>query len=476
MNRLIAIVMLLCGLVASTAASAQSAHVGKVLTPAPKAIELALGHGQLISLPRAANAVFVGDSSIADVSVRSPRLVYVFAKGVGETTVYAVDDRDQLVIGQRINVAANLDRVRELFRKLRPNSNVEIMSVGHHYVLTGTVETAEIADEFLLIAQGALSTNSTRPDFAQTNFINRITVVAPNQVNIRVKIAEVSRDINKRIGFNWEVMGRATADWMLGFAVGSDIVRNAAGGIIVPADGQDRIASLYNGESVTVDTILDLMDDEGLITILAEPNLTAMSGETASFLAGGEFPIPIAQEEGKTTIEFKQFGVSLAFTPTILSRNRINLKIRPEVSQLNSAGSIQANGFNIPSLTTRRADTTVELGSGQSFAIAGLLQNTTNQNLSDVPGIKEIPVLGALFRSDAFRRQESELMIVVTPYIVRPTSGRMPLPTDNYLPPKDYERFLLGQTHVAQPAAKKSAPLDPTGRPGIAGPAGFLLQ
>lgn len=476
MNRHIAIVALLCGLVASTAASAQSAHVGKVLTPAPKAIELALGHGQLISLPRAANAVFVGDSSVADVSVRSPRLVYIFAKGVGETTVYAVDDRDQLVIGQRINVAANLDRVRELFRKLRPNSNVEITSIGHHYVLSGTVETAEIADEFLLIAQGALATSSTRPDFVQQNFINRITVVAPNQVNIRVKIAEVSRDINKRIGFNWEVMGRATADWMLGFAVGSDIVRNAAGGIIVPADGQDRIASLYNGESVTVDTVLDLMDDEGLITILAEPNLTAMSGETASFLAGGEFPIPVAQEEGKTTIEFKQFGVSLAFTPTILSRNRINLKIRPEVSQLNSAGSIQANGFNIPSLTTRRADTTVELGSGQSFAIAGLLQNTTNQNLSDVPGIKEIPILGALFRSDAFRRQESELMIVVTPYIVRPTSGRMPLPTDNYLPPKDYERFLLGQTHVAQPAAKQSAPLDPTGRPGIAGPAGFMLQ
>lgn len=475
MNRLIAIVMLLCGLVASTAVSAQSAHVGKVLTPAPKAIELALGHGQLISLPRAANAVFVGDSSVADVSVRSPRLVYVFAKAVGETTVYAVDDRDQLVIGQRINVAANLDRVRELFRKLRPNSNVDIMSVGHHYVLSGTVETAEIADEFLLIAQGALATSSTRPDFVQQNFINRITVVAPNQVNIRVKIAEVSRDINKRIGFNWELIGQATSNWALGFAVGSDIVREA-GTFIFPADGNDRIVSSFANSSVSVDTVIDLMDDEGLITILAEPNLTAMSGETASFLAGGEFPIPVAQEEGKTTIEFKQFGVALAFTPTILSRNRINLKIRPEVSQLNSAGSIQANGFNIPSLTTRRADTTVELGSGQSFAIAGLLQNTTNQNLSDVPGIKEIPVLGALFRSDAFRRQESELMIVVTPYIVRPTSGRMPLPTDNYLPPKDYERFLLGQSHVAQPAAKQSAPLDPTGRPGIAGPAGFMLQ
>jgi pilus assembly protein CpaC len=472
MNRFLSTVVLLCGLVAGTAALAQSAHVGQVLTPAPKAIELALGHGQLISLPRAANAVFVGDTSVADVSVRSTKLVYVFAKAIGETTVYAVDERDQIVIAQKVNVAPNLDRVRELFRKLRPNSNVGIMSVGNHYVLFGEVETAEIADEFVQIAQGALA-----PPFStsKANFINRITVSAPNQVNIRVKIAEVSRDINKRIGFNWEVFGRATSNWVLGFAVGSDIVREA-GTFIFPADGNDRVVSTFNNGTASVDTVLDLMDDEGLITILAEPNLTAMSGETASFLAGGEFPIPVAQDDNKTTIEYKQFGVSLAFTPTLLSRNRINLKIRPEVSQLNSAGAIQANGFNIPSLTTRRADTTVELGSGQSFAIAGLLQNTTNQNLSDVPGIKEIPVLGALFRSDAFRRQESELMIVVTPYIVRPTSGRMPLPTDNYLPPKDYERFLLGQTHVAQPASKQSAPLDPTGRPGIAGPAGFMLQ
>jgi pilus assembly protein CpaC len=201
-----------------------------------------------------------------------------------------------------------------------------------------------------------------------------------------------------------------------------------------------------------------------------------MSGETASVLAGGEFPIPVAQDGGVTSIEFRQFGVGLSFTPTILGQGRVNLRVRPEVSQLNAAGSIQANGFNIPSLTTRRAETTVELGSGQSFAIAGLLQNTTNQSLSDVPGIKEVPVLGALFRSDSFRRQESELMIVVTPYIVRPTSARLPLPTDNYVPPKDLERFLLGRNHVAQPPSKPSAPLDRNGKPGLAGPAGFVLQ
>jgi pilus assembly protein CpaC len=472
MNRILPILALLCGLVAGNGIHAQEPQTARVIAPASKVIELSSNQGQLVSLPRAANAVFIADTTIADVSVRSPRLVYVFAKGLGETTLYALDERDQLVIAQRVNVAPNLSRVRELFRQLRPNTPVEIVSIGNHYVLTGTVESTDIADEFKRLAESALALGS-----AKANLINRIVVSAPNQVNIRVKIAEVSRDINKKLGFNWELLGQATQNWALGFAVGTDIVRTAAGGFLFPDDPADRVASTFGNSSVQVDTVLELLDDEGLITVLAEPNLTAMSGETASFLAGGEFPIPVAQSDETTTIQFRQFGVSLAFTPTILSRGRINLKVRPEVSQLNSAGAIQANGFNIPSLTTRRAETTVELGSGQSFAIAGLLQNTTNQSLSDVPGIKEIPVLGALFRSDAYRRQESELMIVVTPYIVRPTSARMPLPTDNYLPPKDLERFLLGQTHVPQPAPKSSGPLDPTtGRSGIAGPAGFVLQ
>jgi pilus assembly protein CpaC len=467
MNRLIITVALLLGLTVTAAANAQSSRTGTVIPPSSATIELSTNQGKLIRLPRAANAVFIADTKIADVSVRSPRLIYVFAKGIGETTLYALDGGDQLVIAQRIIIAPNMDRVKDMFRQLSPNAPVHVTSVGNKLVLTGTVDTADIADEFAKVAEAAAG--------GPTNVINRIRVASPNQVNIRVKIAEVSRDINKKIGFNWELIGQATQNWALGFAVGSDIVREGAT-FIFPDDPADRVVSSFANDDIAVDTVLELLDDEGLITVLAEPNLTAISGETASFLAGGEFPIPIAQSDGVTTIQFRQFGIGLSFTPTVLGRNRINLKVRPEVSQLNAAGSIQANGFNIPSLTTRRADTTVELASGQSFAIAGLLQNTTNQTLSDVPGVKEIPILGALFRSDAFRRQESELMIVVTPYIVRPVSGRMPLPTDNYLPPKDLERFLLGQNHVAQPKSKSPGPLDRNGRPGISGPAGFVLQ
>ncbi len=466
MKRLIKIAAFLLALQILPAHSAER-NTAQVLSPARTVLDIQTNKGQLIRLSRAASAVFVADTRIADVTVRSPRLIYLFAKEPGETTLYAVDGRDQIVVAQRVVVSPNIDRINDLFRKLRPNAPVSVTSVGNQLVLSGTVDHVDIAEEFTRVAAAAVG----NPELV----VNRIRVSQPTQVNIRVKIAEVSRDINKKLGFNWELIGQATGSLALGFAVGSDIVRNA-GTFIFPADPQDRIVSSFSNRSLSADTVIELLDDEGLITVLAEPNLTAMSGETASFLAGGEFPVPIAQDGGVTTIQFRQFGVGLSFTPTILGEQRVNLRVRPEVSQLNAAGAIQANGFNIPSLTTRRAETTVELASGQSFAIAGLLQNTTNQSLSDVPGIKEVPVLGALFRSDAFRRQESELMIVVTPYIVRPTSARLPLPTDNYVPPKDLERFLLGRNHVAQPASKPSAPLDRNGKPGLAGPAGFVLQ
>ena len=474
MNQIMKNFALLLGLMVATAyfaamndAVAQR-NTAQVIPTAGKLIQIDLSKGKLIRLPRAASAVFVADTRIADVNVRSPRLIYLFGKTPGETTLYAVDSRDQVIVAQRVIIAPNIDRIRDLYRQLRPNAPVRVEAVGDQIIVTGQVGSADIANEFMRVAEAAVGDPK--------KVVNRLLVSAPNQVNIRVKIAEVSRDINKAIGFNWELIGDATADWALGFAVGNDIVRDATGAFIFPADPTDRIVSSVRTDNFAADTVIDLLDDEGLITVLAEPNLTAMSGEKAAFLVGGEFPIPVAQDEGTTTIQFRQFGVGLSFTPTILGRNRINLKVRPEVSQLSSAGAIQANGFNIPSLTTRKVETTVEMGSGQTFVLAGLLQNSTNHNLSDVPGLKEVPILGALFRSDAFRRQETELMIIVTPFVVRPTTARIPLPTDNYVPPKDLERFLLGRNHVAQPPTKRSAPLDRNGKPGLTGPAGFVLQ
>jgi pilus assembly protein CpaC len=191
---------------------------------------------------------------------------------------------------------------------------------------------------------------------------------------------------------------------------------------------------------------LDIAATDGLATILAEPNLTALSGETASFLAGGEFPIPISQGNNAVTIEYKQYGVGLAFTPVVLADGRISMRVRPEVSQLSDAGAVNLANFRVPALITRRAETTVELGSGQSFMIAGLLQNTGNNSVDKTPFLGDLPVLGMLFRSTKFQRQETEVVVIVTPYLVRPVSGQLATPIDGYRSPNDLVRDIGGQT------------------------------
>ena len=236
------------------------------------------------------------------------------------------------------------------------------------------------------------------------------------------------------------------------------------------------MSTAFNSRNFDVNGLIDALEDEGLITLLAEPNLTALSGETASFLAGGEFPIPIVDEDGKITIQFKSFGVSLAFTPTIVSGDRISLKVLPEVSALSSSGAVQINGIVIPALTTRCANTTVELGSGQSFAIAGLLQADTNQTVNETPGLADIPVLGALFRSTDFRRRETELVIIVTPYLVRPvSSAALAVPTDGFEVPDDYDRVVKGETRRQKQTPTQRTP-HTNSIDGPNGPSGFELD
>jgi pilus assembly protein CpaC len=243
-----------------------------------------------------------------------------------------------------------------------------------------------------------------------------------------------------------------------------------------PTGANSAFGSWRSGDDF-VNTALDALAEEGLVNVLAEPNLTALSGETASFLAGGEFPIPIDSDEDGLEIEFKEFGISLAFTPTVLSSNRISLRVRPEVSDLSEKGAITINGLTIPALATRRAETTVELGSGQSFAIGGLLSTDIENAISKYPGIGDLPVLGALFRSSRFRSNETELVILVTPYLVRPVDEPvMAAPTDGYKAPSDIERILMGRLHSAQLQPGRGGPLSPEGAPRLAGPVGFVLE
>jgi pilus assembly protein CpaC len=238
--------------------------------------------------------------------------------------------------------------------------------------------------------------------------------------------------------------------------------------------GASNLLLGYNSALVDINLLIDALETEGLVTVLAEPNLTAVSGAPASFLAGGEYPIPVPQSLGVTTIEFKNYGVSLNFVATIVDGGRINLKVEPEVSELTSQGSITINGQNIPALTTRRAKTTVDLASGQSMALAGLIQNNYNQSISKFPGLGNVPYLGALFRSDSFQHNETELVIIVTPYIVRPSSGRLSAPTDGYIPPTDAARLIYGDDYTAHAQASHT-PQTLSGR-GLIGPSGFELE
>ncbi|MHA1113866.1 MAG: type II and III secretion system protein family protein, partial [Alphaproteobacteria bacterium] len=378
-----------------------------------KPIALESSEGALVRLDSPAATVFVADPEIADIQVKSPRLIYLFAKKPGETTLYAVDAAERVLLSRRVTVSHNLDRLAAALKRLVPDGRIQLASVGRTLVLSGSVRSAASAEDARHLAATMLDDEDA--------VINRLAVLEPNQVHLRVRVAEVSRDILKVFGINWDSVF-ANGNFLFGLATGNAILAGAS-----PTNS--LIGSFSNG-MFDINGLIDALDKEDMISILAEPNLTALSGQTATFLAGGEFPI-LVPENDRITVVFKEFGVSLAFTPTLLGGRRISLQVKPEVSELSSTGAVELGGFTIPALTTRRAETTVELGSGQSFAIAGLLRNNVTKEMRKFPGLGDLPILGTLFRSDAYKRQETELVIIVTPYIVRPVSrARLAAPTD----------------------------------------------
>jgi len=446
--------------------------------PAPTAgsppLEVEVGKGVLVRLERPANSVFVADPDIADVQAKSSTLVYLFGKSGGETTLFAVGDHDQVALNATIRVRYDTMRIQEAIHELAPRSAVSVSTIGDALVIDGTVYDAAEGDDIRRVAGRYLQDPK--------QLINRMKVDAPNQVNLRVRIAEVSRDLIKQMGFNWDATTK-TGNFLFGLASGPNpanagITRELSTDLKTTVDNLFGTAKIGNAD---LNVLIDALDSEGLITVLAEPNLTALSGEPASFLAGGEFPIPTASGLSNgiqtVTVTWKKFGVSLSFVATIGPANRISLHVVPEVSQLSNTGAVTLGGITLPALTTRHADTTVELASGQSFAIAGLLQNNITQSLQKYPWLGDVPVLGQLFRSESFRRNESELVIIVTPYVVRPiaTANRLQLPTDGYVNSSDGDLVFTGAQYKPQ-ALKKGLP--PASRSGssLIGPVGFDLD
>ena len=478
-----------------TALAALAAGIAAVATPAPAAAQpkaytsgtyrpttqvlLSVGEGQMLNLPRSVANVWVSAPDVADVYVNGPRQINLFGKKMGEATVIATASDGSVVYGANVRVNQNISSINDILHQAMPDANISVTNVGQVAVLNGTVASPEDAAQAEMLVKAALNPGvDVNSPTAALNIVpvSRLKVATPLQVTLKVRIAEINRSILKKMGVNL-LASDPTSGFMFGLAQGGGIFLPAPGGA---STGAGQVIRNAIGSTISASTklfgldlvsSLDIAANDGVVSILAEPNLTALSGETASFLAGGEFPIPVSQSLGAVTIEYKQYGVALAFTPIVLADGRISMRVRPEVSQLSDAGSVTLNGFTVPALTTRRAETTVELGSGQSFMIAGLLQNTANNNINKAPFLGDIPVLGALFRSTSFQKQETELVVIVTPYLVRPVSGQMATPVDGYRVPDDVQRDFLGQNYVGQSGTRTPTAIQapgPVPAPGIA--------
>jgi pilus assembly protein CpaC len=425
----------------------------------------------MVSLPKAVVDVWTSNPGVADVNVTSPRQIGLFGKEAGEATIIATAADGSVVYGANVRVNQNISSIDAMLRAALPESSITVTHVGQIAVINGTVPSPADSAQAEQLVRAMLNpgVDTSSPTAALKIVpVNRLKVATPLQVMLQVKISEVSRTVTREIGVNL-LSGDKTGGFNFAIGQGNGI-NTDTGAAIIPATGT---ALRLAGNVLGVDIIsrLQLAETNGLSTTLAEPSLSALSGETASFLAGGEFPIPIASGLNGTSIEFKEYGVSLAFTPTVLEGGRISMRVRPEVSELSAEGAIRVGGVQVPSLTTRRAETTVELGSGQSFMIAGLLRNSNSNSVDKAPFLGDLPIIGALFRSNSFKRNETELVIVVTPYLVRPVNaGQIALPTDGARTSTTVERVLLDKQESNRSGMQRPQPqlAEPRAiRPGI---------
>jgi pilus assembly protein CpaC len=414
-----------------------------------RTVSLVVGTGQLIRVESEFSSLFVANPEVADVEVKSPRLLYLTGVGVGETTLFAVDDNDNVLMSTKIQVTHNVSALQQGIGRIAPGQSISATTVDQSLVLTGTVANPEQASNIMQVASQFVDDPA--------RIVNRMSIAAPTQVNLQVRIAEVARNIDRQLGIRWNEVSVGAGGLTFGF-VGGSVIPGGYAGTVTGSRG-----------SFNVDIMLQALSEEGLVTILAEPNLTARSGEPANFLAGGEFPYATVSDEG-TNVEFKDFGIGLAFTPTVLDDNRISLTVATEVSELDFSNSV-----TVPSLRTRRAETTVDLASGQSFAIAGLMQNQSSQGTSRLPALGTMPVIGALFRSQGFKRGQTELVIIVTPVVVRPTAPqRVAAPTDTFVPPNDVERVLFGRFQGDPQRVNRVR--NNLGSRRLVGPSGFVFE
>lgn len=425
-------------------------------------ITVTLNKSQTIRLDAAFAEAMVGNPEIADVIPLTDRSLYVLGKKIGGTRISVLDKDKQLLGILEIEVAYDAGAINAHFDENLPGADIEAKPVNGKILLTGYVPDAVALEKAVAIA------NQYAPDAVT----NSLSVAGSQQVLLEVRFVEASRDATRNLGVQWDAISDSG-----NFSMITNLGAQAAGAGAFPVAAQPfgSIVSNVLSKGISADVLIQALEENGLARRLAEPNLVALSGDTASFLAGGEFPFPVAREDDAITIEFKKFGVGLGFTPTVLANGLINLKVEPEVSEIDPNNTITVNGTTIPGLVTRRASTTIELRDGQSFAIAGLLQSNHSKAKRQLPWIGQVPVLGSLFRSASYEKRETDLVIIVTPRLVRPAAPDQPLktPFDGRTPGNDADFFLNGKperpgwrAHVARTKhARREKP-----------PAGHMLE
>lgn len=433
---------------------------------------LPLGKAAIVELPRAAADILVSNPEIVDAVIRTPQRVYIMAKAAGQANAFFFDRSNNQILNLEIRVEQDADAIRQLLTKLLPDARIGVESLNGSVILHGTVDTASEAQRAEAIAL----------KFAgEENLVNMLAVREPAQVLLKVRIVEMQRQLIRQLGIDLNGVAQIS-DTAIDFAV--EGTYPLSGTLLGGASGNVQTNGF--GDLTSLDAAFSAFEQNGLVKTLAEPNIVAVSGREGSFLAGGEFPVPSVDEDGRVIIEFKEFGVQLDFQPIVFSKNRIQLNLATEVSELSAAGGVNVGsnvvvgpdgelqtipGFVVPAVTARNAQTTVELPSGGSIAIAGLLQENITDFVNGVPGIKDTPVLGGLFRSQEFQSDQTELVIIATPYLVTPTDpSKLTDPARGHVSPTMIQSALLGQLEAAYGVTGQ------TGSQQLAGPLGFILD
>jgi pilus assembly protein CpaC len=500
---------------------------------------LPFGKSAIIDLPADARDILISNPAIADATVRTARRAYVIGRQLGQTNIFFFDANGRQIANVEIRVEPDVAPLNDILARHSSDSQIRAEALNGSIVLSGSARSAADADRARLIAAQYLATTgaggAAGGASAEQRIVNLIQVQGSEQVLVRVRVVEMSRTLVRQLGINAnydeminqligedDFLNLATAN---GFSINGQILGGlaAAGGVAenilrpngyaypggtvdpnittgqagvggyqVAADGTITYGAAHVEQSRSTDASIEAFERAGLLRVLAEPNLTAISGESARFLAGGEFPVPVNSDDGQISVEFKPFGVGLAFTPIVMSGGNISLKINTEVSELTSEGAISTGdttvrnpdgtttvirGINIPALQVRRAETTLEMSSGSSIVLAGLIQERTRHALEGVPGVMNTPILGSLFRSRDFVNSETELVIIVTPYLVRPTSpDRLRTPADGFRNPSEGESLLTGRLNALYRPASAQGDADEQSAQTLHGPHGHVIE